>query len=51
MSEFSNTLMALSVISSKFPIGVETIYKLFLEKIHFMKKKFYNFPILYNYFF
>ena len=32
MSEFSNTLMALSVISSKFPMGVETIYKLFLEK-------------------
>jgi len=31
-SEFFNTSMARNVISSRFPIGVETIYKLLVEK-------------------
>ena len=38
MSEFFKTSNALSVISSKFPIGVETIYK-FLERRFIMKIK------------
>ena len=38
MSDFFKTFKALSVISSKFPIGVETIYK-FLELICIMKIK------------
>ena len=50
MSEFFKTSIALIVISSRFPIGVETIYKVFYLKFHFMKKKF-NFNILYNIFF
>ena len=38
MSEFLRTSIALNVISSRFPIGVETIYKLF-EKSFIMKSK------------
>ena len=38
MSDFFKTFKALSVISSKFPIGVETIYKV-LELICIMKIK------------
>ena len=33
ISEFFNISIALIVISSKFPIGVETIYKLLLDKV------------------
>ena len=32
ISEFFNTLIALNVISSKLPMGVETTYKLFGTK-------------------
>ena len=38
MSDFFKTSIALNVISSRFPIGVETIYKLF-EKSFIMKSK------------
>ena len=38
MSEFFKTSNALSVMSSRFPIGVETIYKC-LESIFIMKSK------------
>jgi len=31
MSEFFNTSVALNVISSRFPMGVETIYKLLID--------------------
>ena len=40
MSDFFSTSKALNVMSSRFPIGVETIYKLF-GIICIMKKKFY----------
>ena len=39
MSEFFKTSNALKVISSRFPIGVETIYKC-LENSFIMKSKF-----------
>ena len=38
MSDFFKTFIALKVISSRFPIGVETIYKLFVGNIIIMKK-------------
>ena len=38
MSEFFNTFSALNVKSSKFPIGVETMYKVFVIQNHLMKK-------------
>ena len=40
MSEFFNISIALKVISSRFPIGVETIYKLF-KTISFYEKNIY----------
>ena len=42
-SEFFNTSKALKVISSKFPIGVETIYKLFLGSFIIWKINLYYF--------
>ena len=39
LSDFFKTSMALKVISSKFPIGVETMYKVFNWTVSFYMKK------------
>ena len=40
-ADFFKTFTALRVISSRFPIGVETIYKLLGDKFILWKIKFY----------
>ena len=50
MSEFLSTRTALKVMSSRFPIGVETIYKLLLGSFIY-EKKFNNNNNLYINFF
>ena len=38
ISDFFNTSIALNVISSRFPIGVETIYKLDVFNFYYEKE-------------